>query len=307
MVRPPKLDSLRMFDVSARRLNFRLAAQELNLTQSAIAQRVRQLEQELGVALFIRKPRGLELTEAGRHYHSTISQALAMIDEATRGLSSKERRLTISVTPSFAAKWLVPRLGDFREKHPHLELQLEASERLANFRSDGVDFAIRMGEPPFGKGLNHELFTTLKLCAVCSPSYLSQHGEKRSLENISGHLLITDPHDHWAHFYPDTANQSRTAGLHVSHTSLAIDAAKAGQGVTITPRLFVNHDIETGELLLLRQFSDDKRGFYLVFPETRLPDAQNLLIPWLRSRIEPQIAPEHHEKKSGSFSSIMKE
>lgn len=285
MVHTPKLGSLRMFDVSARRLNFGLAAQELNLTQSAVAQRVRQLEQELGIALFLRKPRGLELTDAGRHYHSTISRALAMIDEATLGLSSKERRLTISVTPSFAAKWLVPRLTDFREKHPHVDLQLDASERLANFRSDGVDFGIRLGNPPFGKGLKYELFTRLKLCAVCSPNYLSQHGEERSLDSISGHLLITDSHDYWERFYPDVVDQNRAAGLRVSHTSLAIDAAKAGQGVTITPRIFVNQDIETGTLLLLRQFPDDNLGFYLVFPETRLPDAQGILIPWLKTKI----------------------
>ncbi|OIN12231.1 LysR substrate-binding domain-containing protein [Oceanisphaera psychrotolerans] len=263
MTRKPKLESLRMFEVAARRLNFRLVAEELALTQSAVAQRVRQLEQDLGVALFVREPRGLALTARGRHYHATISQALSMIDEATRALSSEGTRLTLSVPPSFAAKWLVPRLHDFRQAYPHLDLQLEASERLADFQTDDVDFAVRLGVPPFGNGLHWELLTGLNLCLVCSPDYLAGHGGEIDSDELAAHTLISDAHDHWAALPRRMPGQARATTLRVSHTSLAIDAASAGQGLALAPGILVSRGIREGTLIMLRQFTNDPRGFYL--------------------------------------------
>ena len=109
----PSLNALRVFEVVARHLNFRLAAEELGVTQAAVAQQVRGLEASLDLRLFDRMPRGLALTDAGLGYSGSIRSALAMIDEATRLLRPQSAHLTVSVTPTFASKWLIPRLGSF--------------------------------------------------------------------------------------------------------------------------------------------------------------------------------------------------
>ncbi|WP_156356139.1 LysR family transcriptional regulator, partial [Pseudomonas sp. GTC 16482] len=114
----PSLNALRVFEVVARHLNFRLAAEELGVTQAAVAQQIRGLEASLNLRLFERLPRGLALTDAGLGYSGSIRNALAMIDEATRLLRPQASHLTVSVTPTFASKWLIPRLGSFAHSHP---------------------------------------------------------------------------------------------------------------------------------------------------------------------------------------------
>lgn len=137
-MRSPNLNSLKMFDAAARHLNFRLAAEELNLTQGAVAQQVRRLESDLGLQLFYCKARGLALTEVGRRYHRPVSRALAMIDDATRKIQPESTSITLSSTPSFASKWLVPRLVSFSQAYPTIDVQTVASEGLANHRYLGV-------------------------------------------------------------------------------------------------------------------------------------------------------------------------
>ena len=162
----PSLNALRMFEVVARHLNFRLAAEELGLTQAAVAQQIRGLEASLEIRLFERLPRGLGLTDAGRAYSASIRSALAMIDEATRLLRPESSQLTVSVTPTFASKWLIPRLGGFAERNPEIDLRLLATDRLAHFHTDGVDIAVRYGQPPFAGGLNAELLMEQRLSLI---------------------------------------------------------------------------------------------------------------------------------------------
>src|SRR6218665_2677554 len=155
--RLPSLNGLRVFEVVTRHLNFRLAAEELGVTQGAVAQQIRGLEAELGLKLFERQPRILLLTEAGRAYVASIRRAFELISEATETLRPEPLHLTISVTPSFASKWLIPRLPDFLAAHPELDMRILASERISNFQSDAVDIAVRLGHPPFGAGLVADL------------------------------------------------------------------------------------------------------------------------------------------------------
>ena len=150
-MRLPNLNSLRMFDAAARHLNFRLAADELHLSQGAVAQQVRRLEADLGHKLFQRHARGLSLTDTGRSYHQPVRQALALIEDATNTLAPAEQRVTLSVPPSFASKWLVPRLPEFEAAHPGIELRVLAEEALSNFKRDGIDLAIRLA--PLRKGI----------------------------------------------------------------------------------------------------------------------------------------------------------
>ena len=117
-----------MFDAAARHLNFRLAAEELHLTQGAVAQQVRRLEADLGLSLFHRKARGLALTEIGRGYHISVRRALAIIDDATHKLRPQNTLVTLSVTMALASRWLVPRLGAFSRSNPDIETKIVVTE-----------------------------------------------------------------------------------------------------------------------------------------------------------------------------------
>ena len=150
----PPLNSLRAFDAAGRRLSFRAAADELGVTQGAVAQHVRQLEAHLDVTLFERVPKGLAFTSPGRSYHARIAEAFAELRAATVALRPEQDKVVISVTPTFAAKWLIPNLPDFAEIHPDIDLRIMATEKVSSFHSDGIDLAVRQGTPPFGASLH---------------------------------------------------------------------------------------------------------------------------------------------------------
>ncbi|HSV24567.1 MAG TPA: LysR family transcriptional regulator, partial [Xanthobacteraceae bacterium] len=147
MARLPSLDTLRVFSVAARHMSFTKAAGELHLTQSAVSHRVRALEEELGVPLFHRLPRRLELTRAGQALAQRVDQAVADIARtiADLDLGGDTQRLTVTMLPSVASRWLVPRLPRFHALHPDIELQLIADPRLLDLRAARIDLAIRFG------------------------------------------------------------------------------------------------------------------------------------------------------------------
>ncbi|HBT31712.1 MAG TPA: LysR family transcriptional regulator [Pusillimonas sp.] len=263
----PPLKALRAFEAAARHLNFRLAAQELHVTQGAVAQHVRGLESALGVALFQRQPRRLVLTEKGRRYHLRVREAFEMIEQATDDLMLKKNRVTVSVTPTFAAKWLLPRLSAFAEEHAAIDLRIQASEGLADFHADGVDIAVRQMKMPAPAQLQATLLLRYEAVVVCSPTL------KRNIkvfDDLWKQLLLVDLHDLW----PRLAHQSGLSGvppssktIHFNQTSLAIDAALAGQGVALVPRCFIKTDIEQGRLVTVgRQVVNYDTDFYLVAP-----------------------------------------
>lgn len=243
----PPLNGLRAFEVSARHLNFRLAAEELGVTQGAVAQQVRKLEAHLGLLLFSRQTRTLALTEAGRGYVANIRKAFDLIGAATAVRRPEATHLTLSVTPSFATKWLIPRLAAFTAAHPGIDLRIQASERIADFQSDAVDIAIRSGRPPFGPGLKATLLFEQETIAVASPQIAER--VRTSPEDLT---LLHDSHDLWPQMLelalPATAPPARR-NLRFNQTSLAIDAALAGQGIALCSRSFVAEDLAAGRLV----------------------------------------------------------
>jgi LysR family glycine cleavage system transcriptional activator len=283
----PNLNSLKMFDAAARHLNFRLAAQELNLTQGAVAQQVRRLESDLGYQLFYRKARGLELTKIGRSYHKPISRALVMINEATRNLQPESSSITLSITPSFASKWLVPRLSSFSLAYPNIEVQTVANEGLANFQSDGVDLAIRLGHPPFSEKLYAELLSPLDLQAVCSPSYAEQAEPILQLEDFTTHQLIQDAHKLWDSLLEEASLSPQNRIMQFNQTALAMDAAANGQGIALAPRILLNVELDQGRLVKVWQDSrTDQGGYYIVYPRHRKSSpARDTLIAWILAEV----------------------
>ena len=198
--RLPSLNALRAFEASARHLNFRGAAEELGVTQGAVAQHVRGLEADLGIKLFDRLSRSLALTEPGRRYAGQLRRAFEIMTNATAALRPEPARLTISVTPTFAGKWLIPRLQAFRTDHPDVELRIVASESLANFQNDGVDIAVRQGRPPFGPGLVADLLFEQEIVAVGSPTLLGDRAGALAPGDIGRYSLLNDAHDLWPEF-----------------------------------------------------------------------------------------------------------
>lgn len=281
--RLPPLNALRAFEVSARHLNFRAAADEIGVTQGAVAQQVRHLEDVLGLKLFERLPRGLALTHDGAAYFSDVQRALHAIADATDKLVKRRAALTISTTPSFASKWLIPRLAQFTDAHPDYDVRVIADQQLATFRHDGVDLAIRFGKPPFGKHLaTHALFP-LDVSAVCSPALLAAPASPRAL---AGHVLLHDAHDLWPEFLaamPEPVDVDPHKGLRFNQTSLAIDAAVAGQGIALATDPLVARDIAAGRLCKPFDFAFPLSvGFYLVYPaERRDDDAIAVMRDWM--------------------------
>jgi LysR family glycine cleavage system transcriptional activator len=267
--RLPPLNALRCFEVAARHLNFRLAAEELGVTQGAVAQQVRGLEAELGCKLFNRLPRVLALTDAGRAYAISIRRAFELVAEATATLRPEPFRVTISVTPTFASKWLMPRLPNLLATHPELDMRILATERISNFQSDAVDIAVRLARPPFDAGLVADLLFEQDLVAVCSPVLLPAGGVLSPAE-LGRFVLLHDTHDQWPAFIetvlastPSLASKS----VRFNHTSYAIEAAIAGQGMALASSIFVNEDIAAGRLA--RAFDQTIRAttdFYVVAP-----------------------------------------
>lgn len=265
----PSLNGLRAFEVSARHLNFRLAAEELSVTQGAVAQKVRALEQEIGINLFDRLPRGLALTSAGIVYAEKMHAIFSQISQATQNIKPQPMQLTISVTPTFASKWLLPRLPDFTKAYCDIDLNILATDRLSNLATDSVDIALRYSAPPFGKELNAVKFLDQTLVAVVSPLLLNNIGNPQVKDNFMQYQLLHDIHDAWPQFiekFFDSPRPDIRRHLHFSQTSLAIDAALAGQGIALINFGFVKKDLEAGRLVFAfpYQMQMDK-AFYILY------------------------------------------
>ncbi|MDR6768206.1 LysR family glycine cleavage system transcriptional activator [Acidovorax delafieldii] len=292
--RLPSLNALRAFEAASRHLNFRLAGLELGVTQGAVAQQIRALETELALRLFERLPRGLALTQNGHRYAANVRRAFDMLADATESLRPEPENLTVSVTPTLAAKWLIPRLGDFTRAHPHLTLRVLATERLSHFFTDNVDLAVRYGRPPFGPGLNVELLFEERLIAVTSASRTGTESTVQAQVPGQVHadaalVLLHDSQSSWDEFleHQGLTSSKPFKSLWFNQTTLTIDAALMGQGAALVQQEFVQRDLLSGRLV--KVFSDPMStdaGYYLVWPrKPRHPEAIATVRSWMLSMV----------------------
>lgn len=283
-MRYPNLKSLAVFDAAARHLNFRRAADELHLTQGAVAQQIRRLEADLARQLFVRKARGLELTSVGRQYHQAVHRALGIIEQATDELRPDAQQVVLSVTPSFASKWMVPRMSKFAASYPDIDLQVLADERLADFSTDGVDIAVRFGRDDLAKNFIAEHLADLQLTVVCSPEYASSIDTPESFADFAKHKLIQDSHPlFWRQLFERYGVSKLPRMLRFNQTALAIDAAVNGQGLALSPFMLVQDDIAKGKLLMLWQDEQEQQeAYYLAY--SKLSDtspARDAVLQWI--------------------------
>lgn len=266
----PPLNALRAFAVAGRHLNFTAAAGELGVTQGAVAQHVRGLEANLGVRLFLREPRGLSLTSAGRLYHEGICRAFEQFELATAVLRPSPSKVTISVTPTFASKWLIPKLPEFTARYPDIDLRVLATESVLSFRADAIDLAVRQGSPPFGASLDAALVFTQEIISVCSVNLRQNNALPMSRDELAQCTLLHDAHNLWPRYIESAFGDAPplpAKGMHFNQTTLSLDAAIAGQGIALASRFLVQRDLQAGRLVQPMDMTiNGGQNFYLLAP-----------------------------------------
>ncbi|MBM3518056.1 MAG: transcriptional regulator GcvA [Alphaproteobacteria bacterium] len=251
--RLPPLNALRAFEAAARLRSFTKAAAELHVTQGAISHQVRALEEHIGVPLFRRHNRALQLTAEGQDYWPAIRDALDRLDDATRRLKASEASglLTVSVLPSFAARWLVPRLGLFRLRHPDIDVRIAAAAELANFVRDEVDVAIRHGHGNY-PGLHSIKLLEEDLFPVCSPLLLQGGGAPlQAPADLLHHTLLHDETKAGWRSWLEAAGVTVPATLRgpiFTDSGMTVAATIAGQGVALARSSLAAHDLGQGGL-----------------------------------------------------------
>ena len=189
--RLPPLNALKAFEAAARHESFTRAGEELCVTLGAVSHQVKALEAELGLKLFNRTRQGLVITDAGRNYLATVRDAFDCIAEGTQQLLKRQNvgALTVSTSPNFAAKWLVPRLGRFARVHPEIELKLSASHHHVDFAREEVDIAVRHGDRTTA-GLHVTRLCVEELFPACSPKLLQGHRPLLSPSDLANFSLL---------------------------------------------------------------------------------------------------------------------
>lgn len=285
MRRLPPLNSLRAFEAAARWLSFTKAAEELHVTPAAVSQQVRQLEEYLGLALFRRMTRAVQLTEEAKTVLPLVSEGFDRLAEAVDRLAREEESglLTVSSAPTFAIKWLLQRLPDFADKYPAIDVRLDASLDTRDFARDGIDVSIRLGMGDY-PGLHVARVFGEEVSLVCSPKLLQGDKPLSVPADLKKHRLL---HVDWGDFnmpLPDWRSWTKAAGLEdidVEHgprftvENMAIEAAVNGNGVALVSHHAVEEEIKAG--LLVRPFDlvlQAEFSYWLVCPREYLRRAK---------------------------------
>ena len=278
--RLPPLNALRAFEAAARHLSFTKAATELHVTQAAISHQIRTLEEHLGVPLFQRRNKAVLLTEAGQLCLPGVRDGFARLAEAVESVRQLESSniLSVSTPPSFAAKWLVPRLEAFRSANPDIEVRIDASTQLVDFSRETIDIAIRYGIGTYPGLVSEPLFETHAF-PVCSPRLRKGPHALRKPQDLKWHTLL---HTDWrargdepdwrmwllAAGVPDI---DWTRGPKFNDGAVAIQAAIEGHGVALGRDLLVAADLKARRLV--RPFKLSVAGpfrYHLVYPPAAL-------------------------------------
>ena len=259
MNRLPPLKSLQAFEAAGRHLSFTEAAQELNVTPGAISQQIRLLEEFLEIKLFKRMNRVIVLTDAGQLFLPTISAGFEQFSEAVSLLqrTRSDGPLTITSAPSFVSKWLIPRLARFKALHPDIDVRIDTSHRLVDFKHEDIDVGIR-----FGNGVYPELDTvflfSFDLIPVCSPELMSQGNGLKKISDLKNFTLLHSNYDELDSGLPDWAMWLKVVdaedvdsnhGIYFNQSDLLFQAAMDGQGVALVASVMADPEIAAGNLI----------------------------------------------------------
>lgn len=287
----PPLIAARSFEAAARHKSFLKAADELNVTPTAISHQVRRLEEHLGQALFVRLNRAVELTAAGVALAGTLQDIFVRLEQALDPSRYRECSvIRISAMPSLAAKWLAARLPDFEARYPQWQVRIDVQDALADFQSGEVDVALRYGAGKWA-GLHARRWMPATMFAVCSPALL----DKIPLDtpaDLRQHTLIHDETEAlrgrppgWADWLraANVAKVDASRGPRFSTIYMALEAAQAGHGVALAPSALVERDLASGRLVKpLALELENPYAFWIVCPRQNLQDEKiKALSAWL--------------------------
>jgi LysR family glycine cleavage system transcriptional activator len=295
--RLPPLNALRAFEAAARHMNFSRAADELSVTPGAVSQQIQNLEDYIGAPLFKRTPKGLLLTDAAQTALPALREAFDRLAEAASLLTAAEegRRLTVSAAPSFAAKWLVPRLGLFEAAHPEIDVWLSAGLELVDFTSGEIDLAIRYGSGRY-PGLEVSRLLGETVSPVVSPRLLDET-PLNSLADLAGQVLLHDGSPDADDSCPDWAMWLAARGVkgvdgargpRFNQSSLVIEAAVNGRGVALAKQTLAQADLDAHRLV--QPFNIETAvdfAYYVVHPKAKGRLSQvKAFVAWLHKEAE---------------------
>jgi LysR family glycine cleavage system transcriptional activator len=306
--RPILLAGLRGFEAAARLLSFTLAAQELNLTQSSISRQIKTLEQQVGKPLFRRRIRHLELTTAGQRLYRVVHASLVDIDRTVNDLrgTTQRKRITLTTFASFVSLMLVPRLTLFSEKHPDIDLRLDAVDEVRDLENDNIDVAIRYcrnDNAPRGA----VMLLDEQLTPALSPVLLARIGPLRKPRDLARTTFLvqelSQPYDEfqsWERWFAmmGMAAPRDAPTLSFNFTYQAVDAAVRGQGVILAPVVYIREHVKRGELVCpFPMRMNSSHGYYMIVNRNtaELPHVA-AFTRWLTEQLRPDELPEHREE-----------
>ncbi len=275
----PSASSLIVFEAAGRHQNFTRAADELGMTQAAVSYAVRGLEDQLGVPLFHRVHRAVELTEAGERFHADVSIGLSRIQKSAEDIRAKGREInvTLAASTAFASMWMLPRLTRLREDLPEIDLRIQTSVRDLDLDEEPIPLGVRGGDPANWPQYHAALLAPEVISAVASPAFIEANGMPHSPEDLMRHRLIhlEEPVRQacdWPEWFASAGlnypPQSRR--LAINDYVLVIQAVLAGDGIALGWRHLIERQVQSGALVPVGgHVLETGLAFYVVWPRSR--------------------------------------
>jgi len=306
----PPLNALRSFEAAARLGSFNQAAEELCVTPSAISHQIKTLERFLGLPLFVREQRRVNLTLAGERFLGAVEHALDEIDVATRRLLAKPNAglINISATPAFLTRWLVPRIREFQTCHADVELRLSAATGQIDFHHSDTDMAIYFGRGDW-QGITHHFLWGVTLVPVCSPRLLQGDKPLNGPRDLRHHTLlkVASRPDEWQRVLDQSgiARSMMQTSMSFSTSSLALGGALEGAGVALTDSRLVERELRYGQLIIPFQLTfETANGFYLAYQQGRqLTRGMRAFLDWIIAEVEAEVSAGASNGRSGAADS----
>lgn len=283
----PSLTALRAFEAASRLQSFFAAARALNVTHAAVSQQVRGLQDHLGHALIYRDGRGLAMTNEGAKLSVALAEGFRIIDLAIADLHSLDKGapLRVTMTPAFAAQWLMPRLGGFWAAHPEVPLSIHPEKRLADLRREPLDLGIRFGNGTW-PGLEAEFLTAAHYVIVGAPSLLAGRTSLTHAEMSEMDWVIEQD-------WPEALAWLKTFGLkpdamniaYIPTEELALSAARQGYGLHVEAAALVEQDVTSGALVAVASIRDDSLAYYMVTRPGPKRAEVKTFIKWLKAAV----------------------
>lgn len=285
--------ALLAFEAAARHLSFTRAASELNVSQPAISAAIKKIEQALGVSLFDRRRRHIQLTEIGERFYADVSFGLMHILRSAEAIAIQKggQHVTLSCSTGFAHYWMVPRLARFKANYPDIDIRLQTTDRDLDLTEESISLALRRGKEPW-EGYHSVLLSDEQVFPICSPAHLAALPPLTSARDMATCKLIhlEEPYRHrpkWSDWFhaQNVAFTDTGGGLRLNDYALVIQAAIAGEGIALGWKHLVTPLIDQG--LLARATAgdyDSGQGFYIIWSKSRdlSPQAEQFL-SWLKT------------------------